>query len=135
MSLTFLIFFWLSRADLGFLCLMTSPSKKLQTFLNEVRWNKVVQKAPNTARGQRLFPSRTPKNDTNYNFRIDKGSDIDGKPELVIQANKNAADKKVKEAAQKDSHAILAKGIIDPKLDTDGSQIKAELENDFKERK
>lgn len=109
--------------------------KTLQTFLNKVQWNKVVQKAPNTPRGQRLFPSRTPKNDANYNFRIDKGSDIAGKPELIIQANKNAADKKVKEAAQKDSHAILAKGTVDPKIDTDGSQVRAMLENDFKERK
>ncbi|KAF1972157.1 hypothetical protein BU23DRAFT_645003 [Bimuria novae-zelandiae CBS 107.79] len=101
--------------------------KTLQTFLNKVQWNKVVQKAPNTPRGQRLFPSRTPKNDTNYNFRIDKGSDIDGKPELIIQANKNAADKKVKEAAQNDSHAILAKGTVDPKIDTDGSLLKQVL--------
>lgn len=109
--------------------------KTLQTFLNKVQWNKVMQKAPQTPRGQRLFPSRTPKNDANYNFRIDRGSDIDGKPELIIQANKNAADNKVKEAGQKDSHAILAKGTVDPKTDTDGRQVRAMLENDFKARK
>jgi len=35
--------------------------KTLQTFLGKVRWAKVIQKAPNTPKGQRLFPSRTPK--------------------------------------------------------------------------
>lgn len=109
--------------------------KKIQTFLNNVQWNKVVQKAPNTPRGQRLFPSRTPRNDEIHNFRIDKGSDVDGKPELIIQANKNAADKNVKEAAQKNSHDIVAKATLDPKIDTDGSQVRAKLEIDFKERR
>jgi hypothetical protein len=109
--------------------------KTLQAFLNRVQWKKVVQKAPDTANGQRLFPSRTPKNDASYNFRIDKGADVDGKPVLIIQANKNAEDKKVKEAAQKDSHAILAKSAVDPKNDTDGKQVREQLEKDFKERK
>src|SRR4051812_15678722 len=109
--------------------------KTLQAFLNQVQWNKVVQKAPNTARGQRLFPSRTPKNDAAYNFRIDKGADVDGKSELIIQANKNAGDKKVKEAAQKDSHAILAKSTVNPKDDMDGKQVREQLEKDFRARK
>jgi hypothetical protein len=49
--------------------------------------------------------------------------------------NKIAADKKVTETAQKDSHVILAKGTVDVKVDTDGRQVRAKLENDFKERK
>ncbi|KAI9663119.1 MAG: hypothetical protein M1821_008167 [Bathelium mastoideum] len=109
--------------------------KTLQAFLNKVQWSKVVEKAPGTARGGRLAPSRTPKNDAGHNFRIDKGSDVDGKPELIIQANKNAEDKKVKEAAQKDSHAILAKSTVDPDKDKDGKQVREQLEKDFKARK
>ncbi|KAK2734634.1 hypothetical protein FQN57_001628 [Myotisia sp. PD_48] len=61
-------------------------------------------------RGHGLWPSRTQKNDERINFRIDKGSDVDGKAELIMQPNKNAADSKVKQGAQKDSHGILAKG-------------------------
>jgi hypothetical protein len=74
-------------------------AKKFQEFLNKVPWNRVGQKAANTPRGHRLFPSRTPRNDTSHNSRIDKGADVDGKPELIVQANKNAEDKKVREAA------------------------------------
>ncbi|KAF2440301.1 hypothetical protein P171DRAFT_435122 [Karstenula rhodostoma CBS 690.94] len=109
--------------------------KTVQTFFNKVQWEKVVQKAPNTPRGQRLFPSRTPKNDKNYNFRIDKGSDVNGKPELIIQANKNATDKKVRDSAQKNSHDILAKATVDTKIDANGERVRVELEKDFKERR
>jgi len=93
-----------------------------------------AKSAQNSQRTE-VVPKSYSEDDANYNFRIDKGSHIDGKPELIIQANKNAADNKVKEAGQKDSHAILAKGTVDPKTDTDGRQVRAMLENDFKARK
>ena len=108
--------------------------KTLQKFLDKVQWTQVIQKAPHTPKGQRLFPSRTPKNDSNLNFRVDKGADVGGQSELIIQANKNAVDRKVREAAQKDSHAILAKGVVEAN-DRDGTRVKAQLEQDFKARK
>nr|POE94350.1 hypothetical protein CFP56_16590 [Quercus suber] len=105
--------------------------KTLERFLDKVPWAQVLQKAKNTPKGNRVFPSRTPKNDASNNFRLDRGSDVNGSPELVLQANKNAEDKKVKEAAQKNSHAILAKGVADPS----GREVKDQIMVDFKERK
>ncbi|TKA69576.1 hypothetical protein B0A49_08684 [Cryomyces minteri] len=109
--------------------------KTAKKFLDKVQWDKVVQKASNTPQGQRVFPSRTPKNDAGYNFRIDKGADVDGKSELILQANKNAEDKKVKEAAQKNSHAILGKALVDPENDKDGQGAKKQLEASFRQHK
>ena len=105
--------------------------KTLHKFLDKVPWAKVLQKARDTPKGNRVFPSQSSKNDASNNFRLDRGSDVDGNPELVLQANKNAEDKNVKEAAQKDSHAILAKGVVDPS----GSNVKDQILADFKERK
>lgn len=109
--------------------------KTLRKCLDKVQWEKVAQKAPNAPRGSRLFPSRTPKNDSNLNFRIDKGYEVDGKSELILQANVNAEDKKVKKAAQKDSHAILGKALLDTKADKTGELAKQQLEASFKENK
>lgn len=105
--------------------------KTLQKFLDKVPWTKVLQKAKTTPKGHRVFPSRTPKNDASNNFRLDRGSEVGGIPEIVLQANKDAEDKKVKEAAQKDSHAILAKGLADPSK----SDVKDRIVADFKKRK
>lgn len=105
--------------------------KTLQKFLDKVPWTKVLEKVKNTPKGNRVFPSRSSKNDASNNFRLDRGSDVEGKPELILQANKNAEDKKVKEAAQNDSHAILAKGVADPS----GNDVKDQIVADFKKRK
>ena len=109
-------------------------AKTLSSFLDKVPWAKIAKKASDTSQGQRLFPSRTPKNDSNYNFRIDKGTNKGGKSELIIQANKNAKDKKVKEAAQKNSHAVLATSLLDTEEDQDGKDARKQLEADFKKR-
>jgi hypothetical protein len=109
--------------------------KKLVGFLEKVPWDKVAKKAPNTPRGQRLFPSRTPKNDKGMNFRLDRGSDVNGEPQIIVQANKNADDVMVKQAAQKDSHAILAEAVLDTKKDKDGKSAKALLTDSFQLRK
>ncbi|KAK5107277.1 hypothetical protein LTR62_001406 [Meristemomyces frigidus] len=105
--------------------------KTLHKFLEKVPWTSVLQKAENTPKGNRVFPSRSPKNDSSNNFRRDRGSDVDGKPELVLQANRNAEDKKLKQAAQKDSHAILAKCVIDPS----GIDVRDQITADFEKRK
>ena len=107
----------------------------LKKFLDKVRWDKVVEKAANAPKGRRLFPSRTPKKDANYNFRIDKGSEVDGKSELILQANKNAEDKNVRQAAEEDSHAILGKALADPNNDHDGIKAKEELQKSFEDNK
>ncbi|KAF2220377.1 hypothetical protein BDZ85DRAFT_179034, partial [Elsinoe ampelina] len=48
--------------------------KALDKFLPLVKWDKVRQKAETANRGDRLFPSKTSKNDKKYNFRFDIGS-------------------------------------------------------------
>lgn len=60
---------------------------------------------------------------------------MDGKPELVLQANKNADDTRVKQSAQKDSHAILAKGMVDVASDPAGDKVRDQITSDFKKRK
>ena len=74
-------------------------------------------------------------NDASSNFRVDRGSEVDGKFEVVLQANKNADDRKVREAAQKDSHAILAKGLADSKNDLDGIKAEEQILADFQKRR
>ncbi|RDW61117.1 uncharacterized protein DSM5745_10615 [Aspergillus mulundensis] len=88
--------------------------KVVKEFAKGVPWSKVIKKAANTERGQRLYPSRTPKNDAKENLRIDKGSVVDGKHQLVLQANKNASHPGVKAAAAEDSHKIWATIVVDP---------------------
>ncbi|PYH52394.1 uncharacterized protein BO96DRAFT_303138, partial [Aspergillus niger CBS 101883] len=53
-------------------------------------------------------------NDAKSNLRSDKGSVVDGKLELILRANKNAADAGMKAAAAEDSYKIWAKILIDP---------------------
>jgi hypothetical protein len=103
-------------------------------FVDLVPFDKVARKAKSTEKGQRLWPSRTPKNDQNYNFRIDKGSTLpDGREEMIFQANKNAENKGVRESAQKDSHRLLAKVAVRPNEPADESVIKAEALDSFEE--
>jgi hypothetical protein len=104
-------------------------------FLSEIPLPKVIHKAVNTERGLRLWPSRTSKNDAKYNFRADKGSQLpDGKVELVIQANKNAENKGVRESAQQDSHKIISKAAVDPINDAQGHDVESDALKSFEER-
>ncbi|KAM5472348.1 hypothetical protein MauCBS54593_002939 [Microsporum audouinii] len=111
-------------------------SKTVKTFIGKVPWSKVIEKAGGAKdRGDRLWPSRTPKNDSSLNFRLDKGSTDSktGNVEIILQANKNAEDPEVKRAAQKDSDAILAKVLVNPaKPDVD--ETKAAIMASFKEQ-
>ncbi len=103
-----------------------SPISKsvLKKFLNNLPLPTVIRKAVNAERGQRLWPSQTSRNDTQYNFRADRGSTLpDGKVELIIQANKNAENKGVRESAQKDSHRIVAKVAVHPENDPSGTSV------------
>jgi hypothetical protein len=51
---------------------------------------------------------------------------------LTLQANKNAADRKAKDAAQKANHAILAKSTVDSQADTSGRKARVDLEKTLK---
>ena len=113
-----------------------SPISKstFKKFLELMPFSEVVQKFQSTERGQRLWPSQTSKNDKKYNFRADKGSTLEGgQQEVIIQANKNAEDKSVRESAQKDSHRIVAKVAVDPANDQQGSKITKDALNSFEE--
>ncbi|KAF2838745.1 hypothetical protein M501DRAFT_1004562 [Patellaria atrata CBS 101060] len=95
----------------------------------------VIQKAVNTECGRCLWPSQTSKNDQKYNFRADKGSDLPGgKVELIIQANKNAENKGVRENVQQDSHRIVAKVVVDPTNDPSGSSVEDDALNSFEKK-
>lgn len=91
----------------------------------------VYQKAASSVKGQRIYPSQTQNSDRKANFGLDKGAEVGGKLELILQANKGAEDAEVKKAAAKDSHAILAKILVDPVKDQEGSSAIAELIAEF----
>ena len=111
---------------------MPISSKTVETFTKSVPWDKTVKKAVNAQKGQRLFPSKTAKNDEKLNFRVDKGSVIGDKHELILQANKNAKDKSVREAAAKDSHAIVAVLLVDPNNEEETQKAGSSMLSNFK---
>jgi hypothetical protein len=106
-------------------------AKIVKEFAKGIPWSKVIKKAANTDRGRRVFPSQTPKNDSKYNLRLDKGSIADGKHELILQANKNASDPGVKAAAAENSHKIWAKIVVDPE-NPDEDKAEVDLIESFK---
>ncbi|KAF2454105.1 hypothetical protein BDY21DRAFT_291855 [Lineolata rhizophorae] len=113
-----------------------SPISKstFKKFLEVMPFSKVVQKTKSTDRDQRLGPSQTSKNDKTYNFRADKGSMLsDGGQEVIIQADKNADNKDVRESAQKDSHRIVAKVAVDPAKDLQCDSIIEDALKSFEE--
>lgn len=91
---------------------MPISNKVVQKFLDKVPWSEITRKAENAPRGSRLYPTRTPVKDKAYNLRIDAGSNTPAGKEIVMQANINAEDKGVREAAQKNSYATLAKAEV-----------------------
>ncbi|KAJ5370007.1 uncharacterized protein N7496_006099 [Penicillium cataractarum] len=104
--------------------------KTLRAFTEGIPWAKVFKKAENTTKGQRLYPSQS--HDKKKNFRIDKGATVsDTQQEIILQANKDAEDTEVKKSAQKDSHRILAKCVIDPN-NVDAEKAKLDLEESFR---
>lgn len=114
---------------------MSNISKSIfKKFLEAMPFAKVIQKTTSTPKGQRLWPSQTSKNDTKNNFRADKGAVLpDGRQEIIIQANKNAEDRSVRESAQRDSHRIVAKVVVDPEQDPDGDKLVDDALESFEE--
>ena len=87
----------------------TISKKIFKKFLDAVPWEKVFKKAETATRGNRLWPTNT-ADDKNKNMRIDAGSKVGDKFEVIVQPNKGAEDPSGKKAAQANSHQILAKG-------------------------
>ncbi|MCJ1230787.1 hypothetical protein MMC12_007461 [Toensbergia leucococca] len=101
-------------------------SKVLQEFFSKVKSNFDVAtkfKASHTS-GSRMIPSRTPKNDADYELRIDAGELIANKRNLVLQVNSQAKSTAFKKWLQKHgAHANLATvsfdtTAIDPEVET-----------------
>ena len=82
------------------------------------------------------FGRQVKSKDADLNFRIDKGASLgDRKSEVILQANKDAKDKSVKKAAEKDSHQIVAKAIADAQNDAKGDSAMEQIEEDLENRK
>jgi hypothetical protein len=80
-------------------------------------------------------PSSKSLPDEKYGFRVDKGPQIDkDEIEVIIQANKGAQNPGVKKAAQKNSHDVVAKYVINIKK-IDILKANSDLEASFKARK
>lgn len=107
-------------------------AKVVKDFLKDVPWKKVIKKAQAVDRGDRIYPAQDGVQDAKKNFRFDKGSLVDGKPEIILQANKQAENKSVREAAARNSHEILAKGVVDPEGDADGKKAADQILESFK---
>lgn len=114
---------------------MSDISKKIfKKFIETLPFSKVVQKTTGTPQGWRLWPSQTSRNDKQNNFRADKGATLpDGRQEIIIQANKNAENKGVRESAQKDSHRIVAKVVVDPEQASDRNKFMDDALESFDE--
>lgn len=108
--------------------------KKVTEFADEIRWDRVAKKIVHAAKGERLFPSKTPKNDRQYNFRADKGAKVGDKYEVILQANKNASDPGVRAEAAKNSHFEWAKILIDPEKDIDEQKPSEAMVESFREK-
>lgn len=104
--------------------------KTVRKFIDGIPWAKIYKKSENTTKGQRLYPSQS--HDKSLNFRVDRGATVDKtQPEIILQANKDAENPEVKKSAQKDSHRILAKCVIDPSKE-DTQKAKKDLEDSFR---
>lgn len=86
-------------------------SKVVQEFFSKVKNNFDVAtkfKASHTS-GGRILPSRTQKNDANYELRIDAGELIANKRNIVLQVNTQAKSTALKDWLKKQgTHAKLA---------------------------
>ena len=74
---------------------MPISSKLVEEFPERITMDKYHPKDYNTPQGYRIFPSKPHLNNSKMNFRVDKGSVVEGKHQLILQAYKNAEDKGV----------------------------------------
>ncbi|KAE8357815.1 hypothetical protein BDV27DRAFT_78534 [Aspergillus caelatus] len=87
------------------------------------------------APGTRLLPSRTPKNDAEYQCRVDVGEEIKDKPgyyNVYLQVNSQAQSDGLQDWLKKNPHGNLAAAQInrkakDEERPEEGKRVMAEL--------
>lgn len=103
--------------------------------MNRIQWPKVFEKVKAAFRAHRPWDTRTSKKDRDNNYRLDMGVVKNGLVHVLVQANKEAKDKSVREAAAKHGHAVIAEAPIDPAEDPDEEKAKESLIADFKKKR
>lgn len=103
-------------------------SRNITTFLGSLLSspNTVSKKLSGGQRvGERLFPTKTPKNDEKHQLRLDAGPMIDGRYRRVhLQVNKEATSQGLKNWVQKHgSHADLSTGEFDTKAESPRKEL------------
>jgi hypothetical protein len=113
---------------------MSGCANKVRAFIGKIdtaRAARLNQGVPNRD-GMRLIPSRTPQNDANSEFRIDRAHvyDAEGKVyDLVLQANRDAKSQSIKDFIKNNtSDAKLASITMDTtECDINAEDLKAKL--------
>lgn len=114
-------------------------SKDVKNFFGKVKLNfdMATKLNANQPAGGRIVPSRTSKNDADYQLRIDAGELVGGKRNVVLQVNSQAKSTPLKEWLRKNgSHAKLAQATFDTTAEDprqEAERVLAELENKGKE--
>lgn len=113
-------------------------SKALQEFFSKVKNNFDVAtklKASHTS-GGRILPSRTQKNDADYELRIDAGDLVKTKRNVVLQVNTQAKSTALKDWLKKQgTHAKLATASFDTAAadpEAEARRVLDELEKEAK---
>jgi hypothetical protein len=114
-------------------------SKPVQDFFKKVNQNIDIGKklAGNYESGGRIVPSKTAKNDADYQLRIDAGELVDNRRNVVLQVNTQAKATPLKSWLRKNSsHGKLATASFDTaakdqKAET--ARVLAELEKKAKD--
>ena len=113
-------------------------SKALQEFFSKVKNNFDVAtkfRASHTS-GGRILPSRTQKNDADYELRIDAGELVQNKRNVILQVNTQAKSTALKDWVKKQgSHAKLATASFDTAAadpEAEAQRVLDELEQEAK---
>src|SRR5271169_389066 len=91
-------------------------SNDIKNFFGKIKgnFNMATKFNANNQAGSRIVPSRTAKNDADYQLRIDAGELVGGKRNVILQVNSQAKSTPLKEWLRKHgSHAKLAQATFD----------------------
>jgi hypothetical protein len=119
--------------------LIDTMSKDVKNFFGKIRTNfdMSTKLTASHQAGSRIVPSRTAKNDADYQLRIDAGESVGSGRNVVLQINSQARSSALKEWVQKNgSHAKLAQATFDTTasdLAQETERVLAELEKQGKE--
>lgn len=114
---------------------MSKPIDKFFTMANRSFDVAAKLKAPREA-GTHILPSKTTKNDADYELRIDAGETIGGRRNVVLQVNSQAKSTALQEWVRKNtSHAKLATATYDTSAkdpDAEAIRVMKELQQKAK---